>query len=84
MQETDFNLITPKQNDKILDVEISFTDKKILSKLYATGYYNVLSKLLLDAAKDELVRTESTTVPSKSSKAKTIDVSGADSFDILF
>ena len=28
MQETDFNLITPKQNDKILDVEISFTDKR--------------------------------------------------------
>ena len=28
MQETDFNLITPKQNDKTLDVEISFTDKR--------------------------------------------------------
>ena len=28
MQETDFTLITPKQNDKILDVEISFTDKR--------------------------------------------------------
>ena len=28
MQETDFNLITPTQNDKILDVEISFTDKR--------------------------------------------------------
>ena len=31
MQETDFNLITPKQNDKILDVEISFTDKRGIS-----------------------------------------------------
>ena len=28
MQESDFNLITPTQNDKILDVEISFTDKR--------------------------------------------------------
>ena len=29
MQETDyFNLITPTQNDKTLDVEISFTDKR--------------------------------------------------------
>lgn len=31
MQETDFTLITPKQNDKILDVEISFTDKRGIS-----------------------------------------------------
>ena len=31
MQKTDFNLITPKQNDKILDVEISFTDKRGIS-----------------------------------------------------
>lgn len=31
MQETDFNLITPTQNDKILDVEISFTDKRGIS-----------------------------------------------------
>lgn len=33
------------------------TDKAVLSKAYANGYYNVMSKLLLDAAKDELVRT---------------------------
>ena len=31
MQKTDFTLITPKQNDKILDVEISFTDKRGIS-----------------------------------------------------
>lgn len=28
MQEPDFNLIIPKTNDKTLDVEISFTDKR--------------------------------------------------------
>lgn len=80
-----FDLLPSSKWFKFYDAtNTEITDKKVLSKLYATGYYNVLSKLLLDAAKDELVRTESTTVPSKSSKAKTIDVSGADSFDILF
>ena len=31
MQETEINLIIPKQNDKTLDVEISFTDKRGIS-----------------------------------------------------